>query len=371
MAIDLDALIAGAGCIGLAIGRALAQKGLSVAVVEAEETFGQGVSARSSEVIHAGIYYAPGSLKARFCVEGRKLLYAYCEARAIPHRRTTKLVVAAEEPEEDGLEGILKRARANGVPEVRRITGAEAREKEPAVRCTAALDVPVTGIIDSVAYMQALIADLEEAGGAPAFMSRVLRIVPEEDGFASTLRGPDGAEDIIRTRFVINAAGLGAQEIAHRTEGLPPTRIPTLHLSRGCYYALAGRSPVSRLIYPLPTREGLGVHLTLDMGGQARFGPDHTWLETVDYTMPAQVPAEIIKAVHHYLPGIPAERLSPAYAGIRPKIQGPGDPPADFLIEGPAQHGIPGLVNLFGIESPGLTSSLAIADFVASLLDDA
>jgi L-2-hydroxyglutarate oxidase LhgO len=368
VAADLDVLIAGAGCIGLAIGRALSAKGLSVAVAEAEETFGQGVSARSSEVIHAGLYYPPGSLKARFCVRGRRLLYDYCAARAVPHRRTTKLVVAAEAGEEEGLEGILKRAAANGVEDIRRLTGAEARAKEPALRCTAALDVQVTGIIDSTAYMQALAADLEEAGGALAFMSRVLQIIPESDAFATRLQGPDGTEDIIRTRMVVNAAGLGAQALAAGIEGLSPARIPKRHLSRGCYYALSGRSPVGRLVYPMPTREGLGVHLTLDMGGTARFGPDHAWIEGIDYTLPAEVPAEIIKAIHHYLPDVPAERLAPAYAGIRPKIQAPGDPPADFCVEGAAEHGIPGLVNLFGIESPGLTSSLAIADFVALLL---
>lgn len=368
MAIDLDVLIAGAGCVGLAIGRALALKGLSVAIVEAEQSFGQGVSARSSEVIHAGIYYPPGSLKAKLCVEGRRKLYAYCESRSIPHRRTTKLVVAAEAAEEDGLDGILKRAEANGVEALQPLSAAQAHALEPEIRCVAALNVPVTGIIDSVSYMQALIADLEEAGGAIAYMSRVLRITPETDGFATLIRGPDGGEDIIRTRLIVNAAGLGAQEIAHRTEGLAPARIPTLHLSRGCYYALAGRSPVARLVYPMPTREGLGVHLTLDMGGQARFGPDHAWIDSIDYTMPSEVPDEIIRAIHHYLPGVATDRLAPAYAGIRPKIQGPGDPPADFCIESVAEHGIAGLVNLFGIESPGLTSSLAIADFVASRL---
>jgi L-2-hydroxyglutarate oxidase LhgO len=366
--IDLDVLIAGAGCIGLAIARKLAHRGLSLAVVEAEETFGQGVSARSSEVIHAGIYYPPGSLKARLCVEGRHRLYAYCEARNIPHRRTTKLVVAAEESEEGGLEGIWERARANGVEALERLTGEAARALEPALRCSAALNVPVTGIIDSHSYMQSLTAEIEESGGVLAYASRVTRIAPEAGGLATTVIGPDGEEAIIRTRCVVNAAGLGAQEIAGRTEGLAPARIPTLHLSLGCYYALSGRAPVSRLIYPLPTREGLGTHLTLDMGGQARFGPDHAWLETVDYTMPDHVPPDVIRAIHHYLPGIAPEKLAPAYSGIRPKVQGPGDPPADFIIEGPQAHGIAGLVNLFGIESPGLTSSLAIADFVASLL---
>jgi L-2-hydroxyglutarate oxidase LhgO len=368
VAIDLDVLIAGAGCVGLAIGRAFARKGLSVAVVEAQESFGLGVSQRSSEVIHAGLYYPQGSLKARFCVAGRRLLYAYCAARAIAHRRTTKLVVAAEESEEGGLDGILERARQNGVEDVHRLSGAEARAREPALRCSAALDVQVTGIIDSHSYMQSLVAEIEELGGAIAYMSRITRIVPESGGLATTILGPDGEDGIIRTRFVVNAAGLGAQAIAGVTEGLAPARIPKLHLSRGCYYVLSGRAPVSRLIYPLPTREGLGVHLTLDMGGQARFGPDHAWIQAIDYTMPDHVPAEIIRAVQHYLPGIPPEKLAPAYAGIRPKIQGPGDPPADFVIEGPAAHGIPGLVNLFGIESPGLTSSLAIGDFVTSLL---
>ena len=371
MAVAVDALVVGAGVVGLAIARTLVAQRLSVAVVEEGRKFGEGVSARSSEVIHAGLYYEPGGLKARLCVEGRRLLYDYCAARGIPHRRVTKLVVAAAPDEIPALEAIHLRAETNGVEQLQWLSGAEAKKLEPEVRAAAGLFAPVTGIIDSHAYMQALVSDIEGAGGMIAYKSPFLGARRRGAGFAVTIGTPESGTAEIETGALIVAAGLGAQAAAGKIEGLAPARIPKLHLSRGCYYALSGPSPVRRLVYPLPTREGVGVHLTLDMAGQARFGPDHSWLERVDYTMPATVPADIVRSIQHYLPGIDARRLSPAYAGIRPKVQGPGDPPADFVIEGPAQHGLPGLVTLFGIESPGLTASLAIGRFVGSLLGHA
>jgi L-2-hydroxyglutarate oxidase LhgO len=368
MTVEVDALIVGAGVVGLAIARELAARGRAIAVIERERSFGEGVSARSSEVIHAGLYYQTGGLKARLCLEGRRLLYDYCAERRIPHRCTSKLVVAAEPAEVPALEAIHARARANGVEDLQWLSGAEAMALEPAVRAAAGLFVPVTGIIDSRAFMQSLVADLESKGGILAFKSPFIGAKRRNGGFAVTIGTPEGGEAVIRTDALVNAAGLGAQGVAQAVEGLPSESIPKLHLSRGCYYALSGASPVSRLVYPLPTREGIGVHLTLDLAGQARFGPDHAWLETIDYTMPKTVPEEVIRSIQHYLPGIKPERLSPAYAGIRPKVQGPGDPPADFIIEGPARHGLAGFVTLYGIESPGITASLAIGRLVASLL---
>jgi L-2-hydroxyglutarate oxidase LhgO len=366
MDLEVDALVVGAGVVGLAIARALALAGCSVALIEREKRIGEGVSARSSEVIHAGLYYEPGGLKARLCVEGRHLLYAYCGERQIPHRRIGKLVVAATEGEVPALQAIHARAQKNDVEALEWLSASAAMALEPAVRAAAGLHVPVTGIIDSAAYMQALLADFEDTGGMIAFKNPFLSATRHQTGFTVQM-----GDALIGTHALVNAAGLGAHAVAGAIEGLAPTSIPPLHLSRGCYYAFSGPAPVSRLVYPLPTREGIGVHVTLDMAGQARFGPDHAWLDTIDYTMPASVPDEIVRAIHHYLPGILPARLAPAYAGIRPKVQGPGDPPADFVIAGPETHGVSGLVNLFGIESPGLTASLAIARLVTFLLGHA
>lgn len=370
-AADVDCVVIGAGVVGLAIARALAQSGREVLVAEATEAIGTGTSSRNSEVIHAGIYYPAGSLKARLCVRGKHLLYAYCAERGIPHRRLGKLIVATSAEQAAQLEGIAQRARANGVDDLQFISGEDAMRLEPALQCTAALVSPSTGIVDSHALMLAYQGDAENAGAQCVFHTPLVsgRVRPE-GGFDLQFGGDDAMS--LSCNVLINSAGLQAPALARRIDGVPAASIPTDYLCKGSYFTLSGRAPFSRLIYPVPQHAGLGVHLTLDMGGQAKFGPDTEWVGTEDYTLDPARAEVFYAAVRSYWPALPDDALAPGYTGIRPKISGPHEPAADFVIAGPAAHGVRGLVNLFGIESPGLTSSLALAEeTLARLADDA
>lgn len=364
MAEQVDGVVVGAGVVGLAVARALALRGREVLVLEAAHTFGTGTSARNSEVIHAGLYYPQGSLKARLCVQGRALLYAYCAERGIAHRRCGKLVVATAEAQRDALRAVQAHALGNGValPWLERDA---ARALEPALECVAALLSPETGVVDSHALMLGLLADLEQAGGVLAVNSTVERM--EKAQGAIEMVAQDGTH--LRARTVVNAAGLGAPDLARRTRGLDALHVPQPRYAKGNYFTLTGRAPFSRLIYPVPEAAGLGVHLTLDLGGQARFGPDVQWVDGPDDLAvdPARAGA-FEAAVRTYWPGLPAGALAPGYAGIRPKIFGAQGAITDFVVQGPAVHGVPGLVNLFGIESPGLTSALALGALVADML---
>jgi len=367
----VDAVVVGAGAVGLAVARELALRGRETIVLEATTGIGNGTSSRNSEVIHAGLYDAPTSLKARLCVAGRRLLYPYCEARGVGHRRCGKLVVAATPAQVEPLRAIERRAIGNGVEGLRWLSGAEARDLEPALAGEAALLSTATGIIDSHALMLAYLGDLENAGGALVVRSPLASAVARSDGFVLRVGGDAPLE--IEAGVLVNAAGLHAQEIARRIDGLDPARIPRAWFAKGNYYALAGRSPFTRLIYPVPEPGGLGVHLTLDLAGQARFGPDVEWLDVdspdaIDYSVDPARSAAFYAAIRRYWPALQDGTLAPAYSGVRPKLQGPGAPPSDFVLQGPEAHGVAGLVNLFGIESPGLTASLAIAAEVARRL---
>ena len=368
---QVDAVVIGAGVVGLAVGRALAQQGLETVVLEAANAIGTGTSSRNSEVIHAGLYYPTGSLKARLCVQGRERLYAYCESHAVEHRRCGKLIVASGAAQREKLDRIEAQAMANGVTEVRRLTGQEARALEPALRADEALLSPSTGVIDSHGLMLALQGDLEAAGGALALLSPLDSL---RCGLSShEVRVGGDSAMALAARIVVNAAGLWAPFVAARMQGLPPEQLPQVHFAKGNYYSLAGRAPFSRLIYPIPEEAGLGVHLTLDLAGQARFGPDVEWLsvttpDRIDYRVdPARADA-FYAEIRRYWPDLADGALQPAYSGVRPKLGGAGAAAGDFVVHGPAQHGVAGLVNLFGIESPGLTSCLAIADEVIARL---
>ena len=362
---EFDCVVIGAGVVGLAVARALALQGREVMVLEAEGAIGTGTSSRNSEVIHAGIYYPQGSLKARMCVAGKALLYAYAAERGVPHRRCGKLIVATSPTQVGELEAIVARARANGVDDLVTLTGEEAHALEPQLACVAAILSPSTGIVDSHALMLSLQGDLENAGGVLALKSPVARAECAEG--AIVLFAEDGTA--LRCASVVNSAGLLAPGLASRFEGLPREAVPTAYFAKGNYFTLAGRAPFTRLIYPVPEAAGLGVHLTLDLGGQAKFGPDVQWVASPDDLVVDARRADAFYAeVRKYWPALPDGALLPGYAGIRPKISGCGEPARDFVIQGPAEHGVPELVNLFGIESPGLTSSLAIADHVAQLL---
>jgi L-2-hydroxyglutarate oxidase LhgO len=364
----IDAVVVGAGVVGLAVARALALSGRETMVLEGEHHFGTWTSARNSEVIHAGIYYPKGSLKAELCVEGRERLYAFCAERGVPHRRCGKLIVAADESQFADLDKVEQAALGNGVDDLIRLTGEEARALEPEVACAAALLSPSTGIVDSHAYMLALLGEAEANGAMLVLDTRVERIERQDGVWAVWF---EGAEEPLLTRAVVNSAGLEAQALAGRIERLDPAHVPSIHLAKGVYFTYSGRAPFKRLIYPVPEPGGLGTHLTLDLGGQAKFGPDVEWVEAVDYEVdPARQP-KFEASIRRFWPGLDPDRLSSGYAGVRPKLSGPGQPAADFVISGPEAHGLEGLVNLFGIESPGLTASLAIAERVVQALNKA
>ena len=359
----MDILVVGAGIVGLAVARALARRGHAVIVAEAEGAIGTGISARNSEVIHGGMYYPAGSLRARHCVAGAAMLAAFCDSHGVAYRRCGKLIVATAEAECDAIAALKARGDANGVPGLALLDGAEARALEPNLACVAALHAPGTGIVDSHGLMLALQGDLEDAGGAIAFDSRITEIARRPEGWSVTVNG-----EALPFEAVVNAAGLGAQAVAGAVEAYPAARIPRQVLAKGSYFGCTGRPAFSRLIYPAPVEGGLGIHLTLDLAGRMRFGPDVEWVETLDYRVDPARADHFARAIRRYWPGLPDGVLTPDYAGIRPKLTGPGEPAADFRIDGPAEHGLPGLVHLFGIESPGLTSSLSLAEDVADRL---
>jgi L-2-hydroxyglutarate oxidase LhgO len=367
---QVDAVVIGAGVIGLAVGRSLALSGREVMVLESESAMGTGTSSRNSEVIHAGIYYPAGSLKARLCVQGKGLLYAYCAERGVAHQRLGKLIVATRPEQVQALDGIMAKAAANGVHDLQKLSATQARALEPALHCDAALLSPSTGVVDSHGLMLALQGDMENAGGMLALVSPVQHIGVRH-GTAThpiLVRTQDGTE--LACQVLVNAAGLSAVAVARAMAGLDTRLLPQAHYAKGNYFTLAGKAPFSRLIYPVPESAGLGVHLTLDLGGQAKFGPDVQWVDDpADLQVDPRRGDAFYAEVRKYWPALQDGALLPGYAGMRPKINAPHETAADFMIQGPAEHGVPGLVNLLGIESPGLTSSLAIADEVCAQLD--
>ena len=367
----IEAIVIGAGVVGLACARALAQRGIETLILERHDAFGTETSARNSEVVHAGIYYPTGSLKAKLCVAGRDAIYAYCAERGIAHQRCGKLIVATDVSQLAKLEALYRQGLANGVTDLRMIGGDEAMAMEPNLFCIAAISSPSTGIFDSHAYMLALLGDAERSGATLAVQSPVSggRIAGERIDITA------GAADdtVLSARIVINAAGLQATQVARAIEGYPAQHCPTPHYAKGNYNALAGAAPFKQLIYPMPEIGGTGLHFTMDLGGQARFGPDVQWLpddwiDHPEYGVDAARTESFYAKIRSYWPALQDGTLSPTYCGVRPKIHGPEVAATDFMIQGPAVHGIPGLVNLFGIESPGLTSSMAIADAVIEAL---
>ncbi len=367
---SVDAIVIGAGVVGLAVARALALQGREVMVLEAANAIGTGISARNSEVIHSGMYYPTGSLKASLCVQGRTQLVAYCQERGIGHRLCGKLIVATEPNQIPKLKAIQAQALANGVADVSWLSAQEAMAMEGALKCVAALLSPGTGIVDSHGLMLSFQGDIENAGGM-VVLNAAVESVELDTNVSSTPRHlvqmADGS--VLATHTLINAAGLMAPALAHQFSGLAPQHIPTAYFAKGNYFTLSSAAPFRHLIYPVPESAGLGVHLTLDLGGQAKFGPDVQWVDTPeDFQVDASRADAFYAAVRTYWPALPDGALQSGYAGIRPKISGPNAPAADFLIQGPETHGVAGLVNLFGIESPGLTSSMAIADWVTRLL---
>ncbi|HEY4274025.1 MAG TPA: NAD(P)/FAD-dependent oxidoreductase [Rhizomicrobium sp.] len=369
-----DAVVIGAGVVGLAVARALAQAGHETIILEKNSHIGMETSARNSEVIHAGLYYPQGSLKAQLCVEGRKRLYAFCESHGVPHKGLGKLIVANHPHQEEQLSTILHAARDNGVSDLTRLSKNEIVALEPELAVSAGLFSPSTGIIDSHAYMLALLGDAEAAGASLARETTVTSVTRHANRYRLTVHNTNEAITI-EARLLVNSGGLWAQQIARAIEGLDPKLIPPTAFAKGRYTSLSVRSPFRHLVYPVPEAGGLGVHLTLDMAGAARFGPDVEWLSTddpakIDYAVPPDLPVQFAPRVAAYWPRVTADMLSPGYSGVRPKIGGRENPNADFRIDGPKTHGLPGLVNLFGIESPGLTASLAIAEMVEEMLRD-
>ncbi|TPE48407.1 NAD(P)/FAD-dependent oxidoreductase [Amaricoccus solimangrovi] len=363
-----DCIVVGAGVVGLAAARAIARAGREVILLEAEERLGCHTSARNSEVIHAGIYYPAGSAKAEFCVRGREMLYAYAAARGIAHARTGKIIVATGEDQVARLDAIAAAAAANGVADLLALDRAGLARLEPALRGVTGLLSPSTGIIDGHGLMLSLQGEIEDAGGAIALRSRFRAARPlGGGGFAVTVESGGETVTLAADRLV-NAAGLFAGEVAAAIEGLAPAHRRRIHYCKGSYFAASARVPFRHLIYPVPERDGLGVHLTLDLAGQGRFGPDTEWVETIDYSLDPRRGAGFAAAIRSYWPGLPEGALAPTYAGIRPKLAGPGGAATDFRVEGPETHGLEGLVNLFGIESPGLTSSLALGEAVRDRL---
>lgn len=365
----IDCVVIGAGVVGLAVARALAMKGRDVVVIEKHPAIGMETSSRNSEVIHAGLYYPAGSKKAALCVSGRDALYAYCADRAVAHQRCGKLIVATSETQLGKLAAIHAQAHANGCDEVVALSASEARALEPALSCVAALLSPNTGIIDTHAYMLSLQADAENAGAVFAFDSSIIGGRISDNGIVLKVHTGDGSETELEAGTVVNCGGLWAPHIAAMLEGLDQTMTPTPYFAKGNYYSLSGKAPFSHLIYPVPEAGGLGVHLTLDLGKQARFGPDVEWLtnpqEDIDYSVDPSRADRFYQAIRSYWPDLPDAALQPAYAGVRPKISAPDMDAADFLF---TNHGCVHYLGLYGIESPGLTASLAIGDHVASRL---
>jgi L-2-hydroxyglutarate oxidase LhgO len=359
----VQVLVVGAGVVGLAIARQAALAGHEVIVAEATGGIGNGVSSRNSEVIHAGLYYPTGSKRAYHCPRGRRMLYEFCASHGVPHKKCGKLVVATSEGEIDKLSAILKQSQINGVEGCEMIEAAAAKQMEPELSCVAAMHSPETGVVDSHRYMLALQGDLEDRGGMIAFNTRIDRVMRVQGGWLLQT-----GNDTITVDAVINAAGLGAQKLGGATEGYPPDRLPQLFLGKGSYFGFAGKPVFSRLIYPAPIHGGLGVHVTLDLAGRMRFGPDVEWTEHENYDVDPKRADVFYAAIRKYFPRLKDGALVPDYAGIRPKLTGPTEAAADFMIDGPKQHGVPRLVNLFGIESPGLTSALSIAEEVVTAL---
>jgi L-2-hydroxyglutarate oxidase LhgO len=359
----LDAVVIGAEVVGLAVARALALAGREVVILEGEDAIGTHTSSRNSEVIHAGIYYPKGSLKARSCVAGKELLYEYCVSHGVPHRRSGKLIVATDEKQLDELKGIQAKAHANGVTDVVWMSRAQALALEPELHCVAALYSPSTGIIDSHALMLAYLGDAEAKGAMLGLKSPLIGAQVVGDGFVLHVGG-----ETVKARTLVNSAGLRAPSVAKLIEGYPAEKAPGEFYAKGNYYSLNRRNPFSRLVYPVPEPGGLGVHVTLDLAGQARFGPDVEWVDRIGYDVDPRRADRFYAAIRRYWPGLPDASLSPGYAGIRPKTAGPKEPAPDFEIQGPREHGVPGLVHLFGIESPGLTASLALAGMVLDQL---
>jgi L-2-hydroxyglutarate oxidase LhgO len=362
----VECVVIGAGVVGLAIARALAMQRREVLVLESERAIGRGASSRNSEVIHAGIYYPTGSLKARLCVAGKHLLYRYCEKRQVPHRRLGKLIVATSEDEVSLLDSYRCRARDNGVLDLASLSASQVRSLEPQVRCAAGLWSPSTGIIDSHRLLHAYQADIEAHGGTIVLGAPIIGGAVSRSEVSVQVGG--AAPTSLHTGLLVNAAGLGAQQVSHALEGVAPAAVPRRYLAKGHYFALAGRSPFQRLVYPLANSAGLGTHVTLDLSGKARFGPDVSWVEDIDYSFDESRRALFASAIRLYYPALEESRLQPAYTGIRPKISAPTEPAADFCIRGPHEHGDCPYVALYGIESPGLTASLAIAEHVLALL---
>jgi len=359
----IECVVVGAGVVGLALARQLAMTGREVVILEGEDRIGTGISSRNSEVIHAGMYYAAGSLKARLCVAGNKALYAYCQGRGVAHRRCGKLIVATEPAQVKTLEQIQVKARINGMEDLEWLNEIEVGRMEPRLRCVAALYSPSTGILDSHELMKALLQDAEAAGATLVLRSPLLGGRAMAGGLELDVGGVEPMA--LRADHVFNCAGLQAHTVAGSIEGLRVSSLPPFYLAKGNYYGLSGPAPFSHLIYPVPEMAGLGVHLTLDLGGQARFGPDVEWVGGVDFEVDPRRAEVFYGEIRRYWPELAVGALQPAYAGIRPKLQGPGDPAADFLIQGAESHGVPGLVNLLGIESPGLTACLTLAELVA------
>lgn len=362
----VQCVVIGAGVIGLAVARRLALAGVETIVLEAAEAIGTETSSRNSEVIHAGIYYPTGSLKALLCVAGRKGLYSYCESHGVAHRRCGKFIVATSDDQIPELERLKAVAAANGVPDLEWRSAEDVRQAEPAVFCVAGLWSPSTGIIDSHGLMLAYQGDAESAGTMFGFHAPVIGGRVEDDGILLSVGGENAVE--IKADMVVNAAGLHAQKVAAKLAGLAPEHVPPSYYAKGNYYALLGKPPFTRPIYPVPESAGLGVHVTVDLGGQVRFGPDVEWTDSIDYDVDPTRADSFYDAVRKYYPALANGAILPGYAGIRPKLQAPGEPAKDFVIQGRDVHGIDALVNLFGIESPGMTASLAIAERVAGLL---
>jgi L-2-hydroxyglutarate oxidase LhgO len=364
--LDLDAVVVGGGVIGLALARSLALGGREVTLLEADTRLGNHTSSRNSEVIHAGIYYPEGSLKARLCVAGKARIYEYCALRGVPHRRVGKVIVATRDEEVPALQTILERAVRAGVTDLEWLDAAQVASLEPAVQAVRGLISPSTGIVDSHGLMSALRRDAEDAGAQVVLASPVEGGKVIGDGFEVDVGGREPAR--IRCRTLVNAAGLMAQNVARSIAGVPAASIPPQYFAKGHYFTLAGRSPFRHLVYPVPVPGGLGVHVTLDLAGQARFGPDVSWQDGIDYAFDEGRAPSFYAAIRRYFPQLTDDSLVPGYTGIRPKLSPPGSPAEDFVIQDSSVHGVPGLLNLYGIESPGLTASLALAELALARL---